>query len=295
MPRTQALIGGEGTTFRNSFVSLSLCCPSRATLLTGRYAHNHGVLDLVPPRGGYERARPQRDAGRLAPARRLRHRAAGQVPQPLRPPRPDRGAGRVDGVARAGRPLDLLLLRLHDQRRRRADALRLRAVRLPDRRADPARGGDHRPPRRRGRAVLPVGQPTSPRTTAGRASSTTRSGSRRRSPPCATRDAFAGDDVPAHAGLRRGRRVRQAARDPPPAAAVVDAAVGDRRALPPGARVAAGGRRGRRGGSSRRCAAAASWRTRSSCSPPTTASCTASTGRRSARCSPTSHRSGCRC
>jgi N-acetylglucosamine-6-sulfatase len=55
MPRTQALIGDEGTTFANSFVSLSLCCPSRSTLLTGRYAHNHGVLDIVPPFGGYER------------------------------------------------------------------------------------------------------------------------------------------------------------------------------------------------------------------------------------------------
>jgi N-acetylglucosamine-6-sulfatase len=55
MPRTQALIGAEGTTFANSFVSLSLCCPSRSTLLTGRYAHNHGVLDIVPPYGGFER------------------------------------------------------------------------------------------------------------------------------------------------------------------------------------------------------------------------------------------------
>ena len=55
MSRTQAQLGLQGTTFANSFVSLSLCCPSRATLLTGRYAHNHGVLDIVPPLGGYER------------------------------------------------------------------------------------------------------------------------------------------------------------------------------------------------------------------------------------------------
>ncbi len=54
MTRTQALLGLEGTTFANSFVSLSLCCPSRATLLTGRYAHNHGVRDIKPPYGGYE-------------------------------------------------------------------------------------------------------------------------------------------------------------------------------------------------------------------------------------------------
>jgi len=55
MDRTRALIGAEGTTFEDSFVSLSLCCPSRASLLTGQYAHNHGVLDIVPPWGGFDR------------------------------------------------------------------------------------------------------------------------------------------------------------------------------------------------------------------------------------------------
>ena len=37
-------LGAAGTTFANSYVSLPLCCPSRATFLTGQYAHNHGVL-----------------------------------------------------------------------------------------------------------------------------------------------------------------------------------------------------------------------------------------------------------
>jgi N-acetylglucosamine-6-sulfatase len=55
MPRTRALIGAEGTTFANSFVSLSECCPSRATFLTGQYAHNHGVLSIGPPLGGFSR------------------------------------------------------------------------------------------------------------------------------------------------------------------------------------------------------------------------------------------------
>ena len=43
MPRVRRLIGDEGTTFTNSFVNYSLCCPSRATLITGQYAHNHNV------------------------------------------------------------------------------------------------------------------------------------------------------------------------------------------------------------------------------------------------------------
>jgi arylsulfatase A-like enzyme len=55
MPRTRRLIGDKGVSFENAVVSFPLCCPSRATFLTGRYAHNHGVLDNHPPRGGYER------------------------------------------------------------------------------------------------------------------------------------------------------------------------------------------------------------------------------------------------
>ncbi len=39
--------------FANSFATFSLCCPSRATFLTGQYAHNHGVMGNAPPHGGY--------------------------------------------------------------------------------------------------------------------------------------------------------------------------------------------------------------------------------------------------
>ena len=35
----------EGVHFANSFVTTSLCSPSRATILTGLYMHNHGVVD----------------------------------------------------------------------------------------------------------------------------------------------------------------------------------------------------------------------------------------------------------
>ena len=53
MPNVQSLLVAQGTTFENSFVNFSLCCPSRATYLTGQYTHNHGVLGLAPPLGGY--------------------------------------------------------------------------------------------------------------------------------------------------------------------------------------------------------------------------------------------------
>lgn len=53
LPKTQALLAARGTTFANSFVDFSLCCPSRSTFLTGQYAHNHGVLANGGPHGGY--------------------------------------------------------------------------------------------------------------------------------------------------------------------------------------------------------------------------------------------------
>ncbi len=53
--RTRAVLEARGTTFTNSFVALALCCPSRATFLTGQYPHNHGVLANSGPNGGYSR------------------------------------------------------------------------------------------------------------------------------------------------------------------------------------------------------------------------------------------------
>jgi N-acetylglucosamine-6-sulfatase len=58
MPNVQQLLAGRGTTFTNSFVSYSLCCPSRATFLTGQYAHTHGVRTNTPPSGGYSKLAP---------------------------------------------------------------------------------------------------------------------------------------------------------------------------------------------------------------------------------------------
>lgn len=43
MPKTNALIGDKGIRFTNAFASTPLCCPSRASILSGQYSHTHGV------------------------------------------------------------------------------------------------------------------------------------------------------------------------------------------------------------------------------------------------------------
>jgi N-acetylglucosamine-6-sulfatase len=43
MPNVASLLAGKGTAFTNAIVTTPLCCPSRATWITGQYAHNHGV------------------------------------------------------------------------------------------------------------------------------------------------------------------------------------------------------------------------------------------------------------
>jgi len=55
MPNTRSLIGEQGVTFPNNFVNYSLCCPSRATFLTGQYSHNDGVRANQPPNGGFDK------------------------------------------------------------------------------------------------------------------------------------------------------------------------------------------------------------------------------------------------
>jgi arylsulfatase A-like enzyme len=56
LPTVRSLIGNTGATFSNAVAPFPLCCPARATLLTGQYAHNHGVLgngDEFNPLGGF--------------------------------------------------------------------------------------------------------------------------------------------------------------------------------------------------------------------------------------------------
>jgi arylsulfatase A-like enzyme len=54
MDRTRRLLGDRGATYTNHYTNWPVCCPSRATMLTGQYSHNHGVLGNSPPEGGFQ-------------------------------------------------------------------------------------------------------------------------------------------------------------------------------------------------------------------------------------------------
>jgi arylsulfatase A-like enzyme len=49
MPWTRRLLVRKGVRFVNSFAPFPLCCPARASVLTGVYTHNHRVFDVVAP------------------------------------------------------------------------------------------------------------------------------------------------------------------------------------------------------------------------------------------------------
>jgi N-acetylglucosamine-6-sulfatase len=55
LPNVNALIRDQGASFPNYYVEQSSCCPSRASILSGLYAHNHGVIGNAWPQGGYDR------------------------------------------------------------------------------------------------------------------------------------------------------------------------------------------------------------------------------------------------
>ena len=42
-------MAARGAHLQNAFVTTALCSPSRASILTGRYAHNHGIVDNSAP------------------------------------------------------------------------------------------------------------------------------------------------------------------------------------------------------------------------------------------------------
>lgn len=49
---TRALLRDRGVTFSNAFAPNPICCPSRASLLTGKFGHNTGVLTNSGDQGG---------------------------------------------------------------------------------------------------------------------------------------------------------------------------------------------------------------------------------------------------
>lgn len=55
MPKTQELIGGQGASFDQFLITMPTCCPSRATILRGQYAHNTEIFETTLPDGGFEK------------------------------------------------------------------------------------------------------------------------------------------------------------------------------------------------------------------------------------------------
>ena len=54
MPEVQRSLVERGVTFSESFTTSSLCCPSRASILTGQYPHTTGVYRQALPHGGFK-------------------------------------------------------------------------------------------------------------------------------------------------------------------------------------------------------------------------------------------------
>ena len=284
-------------TFAHSYVSYPVCCPSRATYLSGQYAHNHHVMGLYPPTGGYIRFDRCNSLPVWLERRRLRDRAHRQVHERLRHRRCRPTSARLDRVVRrrwTGRPTGCGATRST----RTATATPTAVARSTRTRGSTRRtstGGKavelHRAPRAleappfflsvaflaphhempvRARRDRPPGAAGAARRAATlgddaaadiAAPSTRRNLADKPRVLCA-----AGRSTPSRSqGSRRGT-----ARSPAQSLLAVDDAVaGDRQ---------------------RRCATPASSTTPTSCSRPTTATCRASTTCRAARCSPTSRR-----
>jgi arylsulfatase A-like enzyme len=54
MPIVKQELIGKGVRFNDAFVVNPLCCPSRTTILTGKYSHGTDIYGNSPPHGGFE-------------------------------------------------------------------------------------------------------------------------------------------------------------------------------------------------------------------------------------------------
>lgn len=59
MQTVQSRLVARGTSFTRAYASRPLCCPSRATVLTGQYAHNSGLWNNTLPNGSFYGLRHQ--------------------------------------------------------------------------------------------------------------------------------------------------------------------------------------------------------------------------------------------
>jgi arylsulfatase A-like enzyme len=66
LPRLPDLMANRGLSFTRAYAVQALCAPSRATIMTGQYSHNHGVVDNEPPDQGFVAFR-RHEAQSLAP------------------------------------------------------------------------------------------------------------------------------------------------------------------------------------------------------------------------------------
>jgi N-acetylglucosamine-6-sulfatase len=68
MPTVQSELVAKGLEFTNAGVPTSLCCPSRATILTGLFAHSTRVFNNLGPTGGWPRFSSEGLEGRTVAA-----------------------------------------------------------------------------------------------------------------------------------------------------------------------------------------------------------------------------------